>query len=184
MTESIRLHHIMESSTVNGPDNRFVIWTQGCPFHCEGCFNQPTHSPTDGFNMGISQLAEQINQTQDIRGITLTGGEPLLQIKQVSSLLKLIRKDLDILLFSGYTLEEINVDTVKKQILYQVDAALLGRYKRNLPHPFYGKKLVLNGNRIKKEELKPWLNTEIVINHDNVQITGLYKKSEKLNEVC
>lgn len=184
MTETIRLHHIMECSTVNGPDNRFVVWTQGCPFHCDGCFNQPTHSPTDGFDMDIAKLAEQINQTQDIRGITLTGGEPLLQIKQVSLLLNLICKDLDVLLFSGYTLEEINADTIKKQLLYQVDAALLGRYNKNLPHPFYGKKLVLNGNRIKKEELKPWLNTEIVIGGDNVQITGLYKQSEKLNEIC
>jgi anaerobic ribonucleoside-triphosphate reductase-activating protein len=174
----------MECSTVNGPDNRFVIWTQGCLFHCDGCFNQATHSQTDGFDMDIAKLAELINQTQDIRGITLTGGEPLLQIKQVSSLLNLIRKDLDVLLFSGYTLEEINADTIKKQILYQVDAALLGRYNKNLPHPFYGKKLVLNGNRIKKEELKPWLNTEIVISSDNVQITGLYRQSEKLNEVC
>lgn len=134
--------------------------------------------------MDITQLAEQINKTQDIRGTTLTGGEPLLQTKQVSLLLNLVRKDLDVLLFSGYTLEEINADTIKKQILYQVDAAFLGRYNKNLPHPFYGKKLVLNGNRIKKEELKPWLNTEIVISSDNVQITGLYRQSEKLNEVC
>ena len=184
MTEIIRLHHIMECSTVNGPGNRFVVWTQGCPFHCDGCFNQATHSQTDGFDMDIAKLAELINQTQDIRGITLSGGEPLLQIKQVSLLLNLICKDLDVLLFSGYTLEEISKNKLLKQLLYQVDAALLGRYNKNLPHPFYGKKLVLNGNRIKKEELKPWLNTEIVISSDNVQITGLYKQSEKLNEVC
>ena len=57
MTESIRLHHIMEHSTVNGPNNRFVIWTQGCPFHCDGCFNQPTHSQTGGFDIDIAQLA-------------------------------------------------------------------------------------------------------------------------------
>lgn len=184
MTEIIRLHHIMDCSAVNGPDNHFVIWTQGCPFHCDGCFNQPTHNLTGGFDIDIAQLAEQINQTQNIRGITLTGGEPLLQIKQISSLLNLIRKDLDVLLFSGYTLEEISKNKSLKQILYQIDAALLGRYNKNLPHPFYGKKLVINGNRIKKEELKPWLNTEIVIGSDNVQITGLYKQSEKLNEVC
>ena len=129
-------------------------------------------------------MAEQINQTQNIRGITLTGGEPLLQVKQVSLLLKLIRKDLDVLLFSGFTWNEIKADTIKKQLLTQIDATLLGRYNKNLPHPFYGKKLVVNGNRIKKEELKPWLNTEIVINGNNVQITGLYKQSEKINEVC
>ena len=98
--------------------------------------------------------------------------------------LYLIRKDLDVLLFSGFTWNEIKAATIKKQLLTQIDATLLGRYNKNLPHPFYGKKLVVNGNRIKKEELKPWLNTEIVINGNNVQITGLYKQSEKINEVC
>lgn len=169
---------------VKNGDNRFVIWTQGCPFHCDGCFNQPTHNQTGGFDMDIAQLADEINKTPNIRGITLTGGEPLLQVKQVSLLLKLIRKDLDVLLFSGFTWNEIKADTIKKQLLTQIDATLLGRYNKNLPHPFYGKKLVVNGNRIKKEELKPWLNTEIVINGNNVQITGLYKQSEKINEVC
>ena len=66
MTASIRLHHIMECSTVNGPDNRFVIWTQGCPFHCDGCFNQTTHSQTGGFDMDIAQLANKINQTKEM----------------------------------------------------------------------------------------------------------------------
>ena len=66
---------------------------------------------------------------------------------------------------------------IKKNILYQVDAVLLGRYDQSLSHPFFGKKLVLNGNRIKKEELKPWLNTEIIIKDNNVEITGLYKQS-------
>lgn len=107
-----------------------------------------------------------------------------MQVKQVSLLLNLIRRDLDILLFSGFTWEEIRQDTTKKQLLTQIDAALFGRYNKNFPHPFYGKKLVLNGNRIRKEELKPWLNTEIVIGSDNVQVTGLYKQSEKTNEVC
>ena len=167
----------MEHSTVNGPDNRFVIWTQGCPLHCAGCFNPLTHNINGGFDKDIAELAEQINQTADIRGITLTGGEPLLQVESVSKLLDLIDKDLDVLLFSGYTFEEIKADSSKIKILYQIDAALLGRYNQNLPHPFYGKKLVLNGNRIKKEELKPWLKTEVIIQGDNVQITGLYKQS-------
>lgn len=72
MTKTIRLHHIMEHSTVNGPNNRFVIWTQGCPFHCDGCFNQLTHSQTGGFEMNIQDLADKISQTKDIRGIKKT----------------------------------------------------------------------------------------------------------------
>jgi anaerobic ribonucleoside-triphosphate reductase activating protein len=177
MTDIIKLHNIIEHSTVNGPDNRFVIWTQGCPLNCEGCFNQSTHDLNGGFDIEITKLAEQINQTSDIRGITLTGGEPLFQSKAISQLLKLIDNTLDVLLFSGYTYEEIKTDSNKLNILHQVDAALLGRYNRDLPHPFYGKKLVLHGDRIKKEELRPWLNTEVFIQGNNVQITGLYKQS-------
>ena len=60
MTKTIRLHHIMECSTVNGPDNRFVIWTQGCPFHCDGCFNQLTHSQTGGFDILHNWLNKSI----------------------------------------------------------------------------------------------------------------------------
>lgn len=92
----------------------------------------------------------------------------------INELLKYVNKELDILLFSGYTFEEIRKDESKMKVLRQMDAALLGRYNKNLPHPFYGKKLVLNGIRIKKDELKPWINTEMIFNDNNVSITGLY----------
>jgi len=177
MKEMIKLYHIIENSSTNGPGNRFVIWTQGCPLQCEGCFNQPTHKADDGFDVSIEALATQINQTMGIRGLTLTGGEPLFQAKEINLLLDLIDKDLDILLFSGYTFDEIKADNNKMKILQQIDAALLGRYNKNLSHPFYGKKLVVRTNRIKKEELRPWLNTEIIIQDNQIQVTGLYKQA-------
>lgn len=173
--ENIKIHHVIEKSKVNGPDTRFVIWTQGCPLNCDGCFNQATHSLDVGIDIDIKKLAILINRTKGIRGITLSGGEPLFQPGAIAKLLQLIDKKLDVLLFSGYTLDEIKADVVKNEVLQKVDAALLGRYDKNLPHPFYGKKLVLKGDRITKEELKPWLKTEIVINDNDVQITGLYK---------
>lgn len=176
MSNCIKIHNIIEHSMVNGPNNRFVIWTHGCPLNCIGCFNQMTHDIDGGFDMDITKLATQINQTTGIRGITLTGGEPLLQATPLSKLLNLVDEKLDILLFSGYTFDEVMANADKRQILHMVDAALLGRYNKQHLHPFYGKKLVLNGGKIKKEELQPWLNTEVIIQGDNVQITGLYKQ--------
>ena len=49
MTSTIKLHHIVEHSTVNGPDTRFVIWIQGCPLNCDGCFNENTHNLNAGY---------------------------------------------------------------------------------------------------------------------------------------
>ena len=169
----------MPHSIVNGPGNRFVLWTQGCPLKCAGCFNEPTHDINGGFDTDIARLAERINRTEGIRGVTFSGGEPLLQAEAVSKLIGLLDKNLDVLLFSGYTFDEIKVDSGKMKVMHQIDAALLGRYNKNLVHPFFGKKLILRGERIKKEELKPWLKAEIVIQGNNVQITGLYKSPKK-----
>ncbi len=174
---TIRIHHILRHSNVNGPGDRFVVWTQGCSLRCKGCFNPNTHDIMTGYNVDINELANTINCTVDIRGITLTGGEPLMQVDAISKLLSLINKNLDILLFSGYSFDEIRKDSRNLILLKKIDAALLGRYNNLLSHPFYGKKLVLSSNRIKKEELKPWLNTEIIIGDNNVQVTGLYKQA-------
>ena len=156
IAENINIHQLLPSSEVNGPGKRFVVWLQGCPLNCSGCFNPLTHG-SQGILMKISDLAEQINRTKDIRGLTLSGGEPLFQLDAIKQLIRLTDKRLDILLFSGYSWDEVVKDSAKKQVLQMVDAALLGRYNQELSHPFRGKKLVLRGGRIKPDELKPWL---------------------------
>lgn len=172
--QNLSVHNIIEHSAVNGPGIRFVIWTQGCPLNCAGCFNQATHTFDGGTDMSIEKLATTINHTKGIRGVTFSGGEPLIQSESISKLLSLIDKKLDILLFSGYSYDEIKVDSSKMNVLHQVDAALLGRYNQCLSHPFYGKKLIMRNNRISKDDMKPWLGAEIIINNNSVQFTGLY----------
>ncbi|MBQ7303878.1 MAG: radical SAM protein [Alphaproteobacteria bacterium] len=174
MTDFIRINNFIPSSTVNGPGKRFVIWTQGCNLNCEGCFNRETHKLDGGFLIKISKLADLINNTKDIRGITFSGGEPLLQVNEIIKLIELVNKSLDIFIFSGYTIKEVISDANKKNILKKIDAGLFGRYNKLLPHSFYGKKLVLCSDKIKKEEVKPWINTEIIFEKENVFVTGLY----------
>ena len=107
MTDFIRINNFIPSSTVNGPGKRFVIWTQGCNLNCEGCFNRKTHKLDGGFLIKISKLADLINNTKDIRGITFSGGEPLLQVNEIIKLIELVNKSLDIFIFSGYTIKEV-----------------------------------------------------------------------------
>ncbi|MBE6450106.1 MAG: radical SAM protein [Alphaproteobacteria bacterium] len=173
---TLNIHYLLEKSSVNGPGKRFVLWTQGCPLRCKGCFNPKTHSMDGGTFYEISNLADTINKTNGIRGITISGGEPLIQVEEIIALLKQIRSDLDVLLFSGYTLAEIEQDPTKNQILKYIDAGLFGRYMETQPHPFMNKKLVIRGERIKTEELHPYLKTELIINDNIVTTTGLFKK--------
>lgn len=173
---TLNIHNLLTKSSANGPGKRFVLWTQGCPLRCKGCFNPKTHSINGKTFYKTSELANVINNTTGIRGVTISGGEPLMQVEEIIELLKQIRSDLDILLFSGYTLEEIEQEPVKKQILKYIDAGLFGRYEKSFSHPFIGKKLITRGNRIKAEELQPYFKTELIINDNIVITTGLFKK--------
>ncbi len=63
-----------------------------------------------------------------MRGVTVSGGEPLQQAEAVCSLLRLLPRSLDSVVYSGYTFEEISRDPVKARILQCADFLVAGRY--------------------------------------------------------
>jgi anaerobic ribonucleoside-triphosphate reductase activating protein len=76
----IRLANTIQSdSIVDGPGIRTVIWTQGCPHNCPGCHNPETHNFNGGFEMDVNELKEQLSSLRNQDGITLSGGEPMMQ---------------------------------------------------------------------------------------------------------
>lgn len=111
-----------------------VLWTQGCTINCPGCFNPKTHPIRGGREWLIGDLlALMISLQGQIEGITISGGEPLLQIKALSQLLREVRSrtTLSVILFSGFTWEEIQAMPHAKALLTQVDILLAGRYQQN-----------------------------------------------------
>jgi len=92
MTEVLgNIHSIETCGTVDGPGIRFVVFTQGCPMRCLYC-----HNP-DSWDCGVSRntyTPEQIlKEYEGVKefckgGITVTGGEPLVQIDFVTELFK------------------------------------------------------------------------------------------------
>jgi anaerobic ribonucleoside-triphosphate reductase activating protein len=130
---SLRLHHLSPSSRVNGPGSRFVIWTQGCSFNCPGCFNPETFPINAGMEYSVEALAGEILSEQTrIAGITLSGGEPLLQHRPLQRLLSLIHKsaDLGVILFTGFTWNEIMRIPNISPFLSEVDLVISGRYQQ------------------------------------------------------
>ena len=77
-----RIHSLESMGTVDGPGLRFVVFLQGCPMRCAYCHNPDTWSVTAGTLMDPADIIEQVEHNLSFYkngGITVTGGEPLLQ---------------------------------------------------------------------------------------------------------
>ncbi|MDO4748613.1 MAG: pyruvate formate-lyase-activating protein [Eubacteriales bacterium] len=77
------VHSIQSLGTVDGPGVRFVVFFQGCNLRCKCCHNPDTWSLSGGTEYTASEIVEKAKRYKeyfgDNGGITLSGGEPLLQ---------------------------------------------------------------------------------------------------------
>jgi anaerobic ribonucleoside-triphosphate reductase activating protein len=127
------IHSFLPLSQANGPGKRAVIWVQGCTLGCAGCFNPTTHLASGGTRMSIETLSQQIRVLGDqIEGITVSGGEPLQQMAALIPFLQRVRQEtaLSVVLFSGYSWNEILNFPEHGGLLAQVDVLLAGRYQQ------------------------------------------------------
>lgn len=87
--------HSKESfGTVDGPGIRYVLFMQGCPMRCLYCHNPDTWDMSGGTAVSPEQIIEEYWNNRHFYtdgGITVTGGEPLLQIDFLIELFKLAK---------------------------------------------------------------------------------------------
>jgi anaerobic ribonucleoside-triphosphate reductase activating protein len=130
--DSVNVHAIEPRSRANGPGTRFVVWFQGCSLGCPGCFNPDTHVPEGRSLHTVDALMAQIVAQGDaIEGITLSGGEPFQQPQAALALVSAVRArtGLSILIFSGYSIDEIRALPQGPAILTHIDVLVDGRYQ-------------------------------------------------------
>ena len=126
----INLHSTIKSSRVNGPGDRFVIWTQGCRKMCKNCYNPETWSHYRNNLIDIDLLVEEIKNSS-ISGVTISGGDPFEQPEELFYLLREIKQlDLSdgVIVFSGYTIDEIRVREELRKSLDYIDVLIDGLY--------------------------------------------------------
>ena len=84
------IHSIETCGTVDGPGVRFVVFMQGCPMRCLYCHNPDTWGINDNKKLTVTQILKQYDGVKEFckGGITVTGGEPLLQLDFVIELSK------------------------------------------------------------------------------------------------
>jgi pyruvate formate lyase activating enzyme len=88
-----RIHSIQSMGTLDGPGVRFVIFAQGCPLRCKCCHNPDTWDPSGGKTYTPAELVTRALRFKEYfgedGGVTVSGGEPLLQAEFVTELFKL-----------------------------------------------------------------------------------------------
>lgn len=92
-----RIHSIETFGTVDGPGIRYIIFLQGCISRCKYCHNRDTWDPDSGKISTIPDLIKDIEKYKTYMknsggGVTVSGGEPLLQTKFVTELFKELKK--------------------------------------------------------------------------------------------
>jgi anaerobic ribonucleoside-triphosphate reductase activating protein len=174
-------------SKVNGPGNRFVLWTQGCSKGCKECFNPETWSTNVYKELSPTQIFELIKNFE-VDGVTISGGDPLEQEDELLELLMLIstiRLRKGVILFSGFTRAEISRYPIREECLRYVDVLIDGRYEKNLKVDFSLKgssnqTFYFFSDKILNSELLFDQEVEISSFEDSVIITGFPNVSKKV----
>lgn len=90
-----RIHSLESFGTVDGPGVRYVVFVQGCPMRCAYCHNPDTWAMTGGTMMEPEYIIEQYERNEGFYkggGITVTGGEPLMQVDFLIDLFTLAKE--------------------------------------------------------------------------------------------
>lgn len=92
-----KVHSIESFGTVDGPEIRFVLFLQGCSLKCKYCHNRDTWNMEGGEYKSVDELVEKVLRYKNYiipsnGGVTVTGGEPLLQVKFLISFFKKLKE--------------------------------------------------------------------------------------------
>jgi len=129
MSVTGRVHSIETCGTVDGPGIRFIIFLQGCLMRCKYCHNRDTWDTEAGTERTVEELMQELLQYRNFMdasggGITISGGEAMLQPEFVLAMFKACRLE------GIHTCLDTNgfvrkIDETTKEILDHTDLVLL-----------------------------------------------------------
>lgn len=137
----MQIDRILYPVTSLGPGKRAVIWTIGCNRRCVNCANPELWEFNTKKDLSLEEIysiIKTINEKSLIDGITITGGEPFEQANELRELLGRIKPITeDILVFSGYTLDQLkgqydrSIDYILDNIAVLVDGEYMDEKNDN-----------------------------------------------------
>jgi len=174
-----------------GPGNRLGIWVQGCKRNCPGCANPELQEMDERKEISIDVLSIMIItaiKNNNLSGISISGGEPFLQVKELNLLLDKVKQVCDdILVFTGFKYEDLlkNKDPEIQELLYKISVLVDGEYIEDLN---YGERLRGSSNQnivfldeTKREKYEEYINSpnryiDEFVSDDGVIVVGIHPK--------
>lgn len=147
----LRVAGVVKESITDGPGLRYTIFTQGCNHKCKGCHNPKTWSYDGGYEVDVEDIYNDIAKNPLLKGVTISGGEPFDQAFEcwylISEYIKKKSPNLDVMVYSGYTVEELIEKSVEdiqiRRLLCSIDILVDGEYdesQRSLALNYRGSK--------------------------------------------
>ena len=123
------IHNIETFGTFDGPGIRYVLFLQRCPFRCQFCHNRDSWSTKDNNLMTAEEVLDDYKQYESVYingGLTISGGEPLMQPGFLLELVKLFKAEgIHITLDTSSGCFNEKNETIIKEILSYIDLVLL-----------------------------------------------------------
>ena len=132
----------------NGPGCRVTLWIPGCCRKCPGCHNMWTHDYSQGKEFTTDEFDEicRLLERPEIAGLTISGGDPLMQLSDVLVDLCQLTHDIKerfpdkpIWLYTGYYIKDLRENQL--DVLHYCDVVVEGPFelnKKDTTLPFRG----------------------------------------------
>lgn len=120
---------LQPDSIVDGEGVRTVLWTQGCPHHCQGCHNPTTHDFNGGALIEVEKVIEALKEIKNQDGLTLSGGDPVCQSEACTQIAKAAHEmGLNVWCYTGFTYETMLQNPKHKELLKEIDVLVDGKF--------------------------------------------------------
>ncbi len=193
--QTLQIAAYLAQSYANGPGLRSVIWLQGCPFRCPGCFNPEFWPFAGGDEYTVADLAARLLAEKDTEGVSFSGGEPFTQALPLAYLAEQLQQaGKGIVIFTGFTWAKLQYQA--KQLQYQInpgtkrlltfcDLLIAGPYQqqRHTKHPLLAsanQELVHLSNRYRNHVFKPRCVEYHIAKTGIITATGFPARSNNL----
>ena len=137
---NLRILGTYRETVVDGEGLRYSIYFAGCTHTCKGCHNKESWCPDNGTLVTeeyLDKIIKEINSNPLLDGITLSGGDPLYNPEEMLEIVKYLKEktEMNIWLYTGYTIEELRKDNRRMKVLQYVDTLVDGKFVQELYDP-------------------------------------------------